>query len=348
MGFRFRQNINLGGGFRVTLSKSGIGYSWGAGGYRITRTADGRTRRTIFIPGTGLSYVEEHRSGRGGAERQSASSQQHDPYADYTNIQRVVSSGADTLRSPVYSELFKHIKFTKHLRTALIALVIPSLACPPLGIVWLILAVLLVKERCFIIYEFDESEQQKWDDISKAWMAVAGSESLHEVTLTARSHDSRRSAGIEDAVDTVKISSGNKLPWYLKTNITPIIFNLKDQQIAIMPDRLLIFGKKQFGALAYNEIKIDISAFGFLEGGESVPSDSEVVKMVWAYSNNDGSPDRRYANNRQYPILKYGKIDISSPDGLNIQILCSNESASDALNEVINGAAQEEHNGHEA
>ncbi len=32
MGFRYRKSINLGGGFRINLSKSGIGYSWGVKG----------------------------------------------------------------------------------------------------------------------------------------------------------------------------------------------------------------------------------------------------------------------------------------------------------------------------
>jgi len=35
MGFRVRKSINLGGGFQVDLSKSGVGYSWGVPGYRI-------------------------------------------------------------------------------------------------------------------------------------------------------------------------------------------------------------------------------------------------------------------------------------------------------------------------
>ena len=35
MGFRVRKSINLGGGFRINLSKSGIGYSWGTKGYRV-------------------------------------------------------------------------------------------------------------------------------------------------------------------------------------------------------------------------------------------------------------------------------------------------------------------------
>ena len=59
MGFRFRKSINLGGGFRINLSKSGVGYSWGVKGYRITKTAKGTTRRTASIPGTGISYVQE-------------------------------------------------------------------------------------------------------------------------------------------------------------------------------------------------------------------------------------------------------------------------------------------------
>lgn len=59
MGFRFRKSINLGGGFRVNLSKSGVGYSWGTKGLRVTKTAKGKSRVTASIPGTGISYVAE-------------------------------------------------------------------------------------------------------------------------------------------------------------------------------------------------------------------------------------------------------------------------------------------------
>ena len=59
MGFRFRKSINLGGGVRINLSKSGIGYSFGVPGLRYTKSANGRTRKTYSIPGTGLSYVDE-------------------------------------------------------------------------------------------------------------------------------------------------------------------------------------------------------------------------------------------------------------------------------------------------
>lgn len=59
MGYRFRKSINLGGGFKINLSKSGIGYSWGIPGMRYSKLANGRERHTYSIPGTGISYVED-------------------------------------------------------------------------------------------------------------------------------------------------------------------------------------------------------------------------------------------------------------------------------------------------
>ena len=59
MGFRFRKSTNLGNGFKVNLSKSGVGYSWGTKGVRYTKTASGKKRTTFSMPGTGISYVTE-------------------------------------------------------------------------------------------------------------------------------------------------------------------------------------------------------------------------------------------------------------------------------------------------
>ena len=61
MGWRIRKSINIGWGIRINISKSGIGYSWGGRGYRKTWKANGGTRTTYSIPGTGISYVEESR-----------------------------------------------------------------------------------------------------------------------------------------------------------------------------------------------------------------------------------------------------------------------------------------------
>ncbi len=48
----------------MNVSKSGIGYSTGVKGARVTKTAKGTTRTTLSVPGTGLSYVSESSKGR--------------------------------------------------------------------------------------------------------------------------------------------------------------------------------------------------------------------------------------------------------------------------------------------
>ena len=58
MGFHFKKSIKA-GPVRVNLSKSGVGYSVGWKGFRVTQKANGGTRTTTSIPGTGISYVKD-------------------------------------------------------------------------------------------------------------------------------------------------------------------------------------------------------------------------------------------------------------------------------------------------
>lgn len=61
MGMRFRKSFGK-GPFRVTISKSGVGYSVGGKGIRYTKKAGGGTRVTAGIPNTGVSYTKDYSS----------------------------------------------------------------------------------------------------------------------------------------------------------------------------------------------------------------------------------------------------------------------------------------------
>ena len=63
MGVRFRKSVKA-GPVRVTFSKSGVGYSVGGKGFRVTKKAKGGVRTTASIPGTGVSYVKDYGTGR--------------------------------------------------------------------------------------------------------------------------------------------------------------------------------------------------------------------------------------------------------------------------------------------
>ncbi len=62
MSFRLRKTFNLGNGIRFNLSKSGLGWSWGNHFFRRTYTSKNKTRTTLTIPNTGLSYISEKKT----------------------------------------------------------------------------------------------------------------------------------------------------------------------------------------------------------------------------------------------------------------------------------------------
>lgn len=51
---RYRKSKTF-GGLRVTASRRGIGASMGTGPFRVSLGSDGRVRRTVRVPGTGIS-----------------------------------------------------------------------------------------------------------------------------------------------------------------------------------------------------------------------------------------------------------------------------------------------------
>jgi Protein of unknown function (DUF4236) len=66
MGFRFRRSFKLAPGVRINLSKSGASTSIGVRGAHVT-LGHGQVRETVGIPGSGISYSEQHRARSSGA-----------------------------------------------------------------------------------------------------------------------------------------------------------------------------------------------------------------------------------------------------------------------------------------
>lgn len=57
---------------------------------------------------------------------------------------------------------------------------------------------------------------------------------------------------------------------------------------------------------------------------ESIPPDSIVVDHTWEKVNKNGQPDRRFRDNRQLPVVEYGKISLNSDTGINEEYQISN------------------------
>lgn len=89
-----------------------------------------------------------------------------------------------------------------------------------------------------------------------------------------------------------------------------------------MPDKILIIEGKKFGEVNYSEIdfKFGIQPYA---GEIGAPKETEIMKYTWLRVNKDGSPDKRFKDNRQVPIYKLGAIYMTSASGLNMNLLSS-------------------------
>jgi len=338
MGIRMRKSINLGGGFRINLSKSGVGYSWGVPGYRVTKTATGKTRKTYSIPGTGIGYVEEGKKNNKYPSTVPAQSQQEVPI--YSNVEEIESSDITNFKPAEYIDLINKLQSTimwNKVSTWLCICII--LSTNPLffliGIAGIALKIYIhLKGIIKLDYEFDTESKAEYEKKIAAWKSLNSCKKIWQIIQSGKINNSKTSGGATSAVKRLPFSINTKLPWYLKCNIEVVVLAFKKETLIILPDKLLLIKNKKLGAISYENIHYDIYATGFLED-KRPPKDSELVKYVWQKTNKDGSPDKRFKGNKQIPVYKYGSIQLSSPEGLNAKIMCSNERIVEQFRNII-------------
>lgn len=96
--FRFRRTVSLDGGFRLNFNKRSVGISAGVRGARWSVNSDGRSTRSVGIPGSGL-YYREQKGPRRGPHRRIPAAVGVDPSSTLGTLLAWV--GAVALLSPV-------------------------------------------------------------------------------------------------------------------------------------------------------------------------------------------------------------------------------------------------------
>ena len=241
MGVRFRKSINLGGGFRINVSKSGVGYSWGTKGVRFTKTARGTSRNTYSIPGTGLSYVTE----RGKKNRTSAPkatkdgnvspAQQHESIVDAISTENV---NVNDYQPAEYEELLAQMRKAQrlnYLSSWLIATIV--LSAFPLFIFTAIVGIVLkvvvhVKMKVPMEYSFDSESQAAYDDLSAIWMSLNKNQKFWQ-TISENSLDKKTSGGASRGVNRIPAKAISKLPFFVDSNVQPFGLKLRKQNVRL-------------------------------------------------------------------------------------------------------------------
>lgn len=339
MGLRYRKSINLGGGFRVNFSKSGMGYSWGTKGYRVTHKAGGGVRRTSSIPGTGISWVDDSKKGRkrntnynrAGQMRQTKQTQPSVVSADGPVLYQ--SSDADTAQmvNDNTKDFLDAVKKFSGIRLLFLWLlwigIIFAAAAPAMLILTVCSIVGLIvmhsKYRISVDDDFDEYGSSCVSLMSSAMQAFSSCNKTWQINTVTANSSLKTNAGSAESVTRKQVSFSKKTPFFIKTNATCYYAKLMHSKVFLLPDRMVIKGRKGWGMIKYDDLNLSVENQVFIESQE-VPKDADVIGYTWQFVNKNGSPDKRYKNNRQLPKCRYGKVSVSAGQAMSAIFYLSN------------------------
>ena len=196
MGLRLRKRVNLGAGFRVNLSKTGLGYSWGTKGYRVTQTAHGNMRQTFSIPGTGIAYVTETSK-----KRQANNSQNQNGTIvsgnEAANIENNVLLGTESeVCQSSQAEVIEKINASAQKFNTIWLFAVAFFALLFIHPLFVLSFLLLIpiskynsaKKVVDIGYDLDEQSEKMYDEFIKSFMNISNSHKLwfvnHSMSLT--------------------------------------------------------------------------------------------------------------------------------------------------------------------
>lgn len=324
-----RKSINLGGGFKINLNKSGIGYSWGVPGFRVTKTAKGTTRRTYSLPGTGMSYVDESVKNRNIAKAHQVSQ----PRVDITQLESVhniESAGIESFKTAEIGNITSAIERTISLNKWSTILIICTLlipAYPVLSVLPILGIIIKIVAHKFgavqLEYTFDDEKADEYDRRIGAWQILAEGDKEWQIIQETNVTNLKVNAGAGRNVKRVVCKIEKTTPFYINTNVDTIQIKLHKEILIFLPDKVFIIRKGKVGLVNYDDVSIRISQTRFIES-DPVPKDAIVVGSTWQYVNKNGTPDKRYKNNRQLPICQYGVVYLTSDTGLNVELQFSN------------------------
>lgn len=173
--------------------------------------------------------------------------------------------------------------------------------------------------------QFDDPTKRKYDRLYNVFKNLSTSHRIWDITgahfqdrVVARSSAStlvnRRDAKI--GLRSLPIINSNYEALYFQ--------NRNGADLYLYPTFILLYtNDKNFALIGIDELNVTFSSVNFTETS-TVPRDSKVIRKTWAKVNKNGTPDKRFKNNYQIPVVQYGRLRFSSSTGLNEEYQISN------------------------
>ncbi len=350
MAWSYRRRVKIIPGVHLNFSKSGISTSIGVRGASLTLGKNGAYLNT-GIPGTGLSYrqklfnsdepsfpsvpvdvyEEEGNENIVSADVQEITSQDmqgiketiiaaHNQRIDLKNdLAKIKTSIFISRLSLVSSYIFIYGLIKKEIKDTIVATIKKKKA-----------TYLEVKEHfenCYVRLDIDfEPEiEQQYLNVVECFKKLSTS---HKIWDVVSAHYQDRVAARSSASTLVRkreVKFGIKSIPDIKSKYESLwLGNANGADLYFYPNFIVMYASsKRFAVIGLDELYFSHSYVRFTETG-IVPRDSNVIDWTWTKVNKNGAPDKRFKDNRQIPVVKYGEITLRTDTGLHEEYEFSN------------------------
>jgi hypothetical protein len=180
-------------------------------------------------------------------------------------------------------------------------------------------------------YSLEFEAAQNFARLQAPFRQLATCERVWHIDAAGHNADMKRNAGATTSLKRTEVHPRFSRPAKVQCNLEVPTLQVGNTTLYFFPDRLLVYDSTGVGAVAYTNLKVEMQESRFVEDG-SVPHDSHQIATTWQYVNKKGGPDRRFSNNRQLPVMRYGVFGFSSTSGLSILFLCSRSDVAGSFN----------------
>jgi Protein of unknown function (DUF4236)/Bacterial SH3 domain len=184
---------------------------------------------------------------------------------------------------------------------------------------------------CFLRFDFELPPllAEAWRELRQAHGDLCKSYRIWDITaeVAIDRYKTRSPASWDVSRRSIALGQGRIENNVIATPETPLRFgNVTGVTLDFYPGLCMVQGRGDFDLVSILDIEARYVADRFVES-ETIPGDAKVIDYAWQKSNKDGSRDKRFAVNRQIPVVLYGALDMKSGTGINEAYMFSNAEA---------------------
>lgn len=170
----------------------------------------------------------------------------------------------------------------------------------------------IIRKTTPLKYEFtDEDSREQFSRVSDSLRSLSSTKSIWRLKSQIATDDWKRNAGSQSLVVRQLSKVGQMIPNLLKTNVEVWGIDSGNIKLYLLPDLIFVFQNGVYSTIPYDVLKIAFEDFEYVEH-ETLPQDATVIGQTWKFVRRDGGADRRFNNNRQVPIVRYGMVNLAT------------------------------------